>query len=138
MAPVSDISLFFSSLLPLRRWQVRAFGGVSSSFLPPPPPQSHCQVGWGVCWERDAASRARNVAKRWRRLRPWRQTRDESVCENGRGLETKKGEMGFSYWSFFPSKVNKFAVKSAKPRTFRLQSHPLGNWRAESVPILLF
>lgn len=27
------------------------------------------------------------------------------VCENRWGLETKKGEMGLSYWGFFPSKV---------------------------------
>lgn len=38
----------------------------------------------GGCWERDAASRARNVAKSWRHLEPWGKTRgDSGPKENG-------------------------------------------------------
>lgn len=44
----------------------------------------------GDCWERDAASRVLNVARSWRRLEPWKKTRDEKGVRMGEAGEQER------------------------------------------------
>lgn len=100
---------------------MRAFGGIYSSFLPPPP-QSHCQVGWGISGKE--------------MLLPGSVTwlEDGGACGPGdkRGMREglRMGDRDLpQILLILPSQFKKFVVRSDKPRTFRLQSQPLGNWR---------
>lgn len=45
------------------------------------------------------------------------------------GLRTGDGDLA-QILLILPSQFKEFVVRSDKPRTFRLQSQPLGNWRA--------